>query len=55
MRRAARLAAMGTAAVLTHMGSEGSGAHVGIDGSVFKLHVRFKAVRANSIKLVILN
>lgn len=35
---------MGTAAVLTHMGPEGVGAHVGVDGSVFKKHTRFQAV-----------
>ena len=44
VRRAARLAAMGTAAVLTQLGAEGVGAHVGIDGSVFKKHSRFQAV-----------
>lgn len=43
VRRAARLAAMGVAAVLTRMGPDGANAHVGIDGSVFKKHVRFQA------------
>jgi hexokinase len=36
---------MGVAAVLTHMGPDGVDAHVGIDGSVFKKHARFKGVR----------
>jgi len=39
-KRAARLAAVGIAAVVTQMGTDGTDIVAGIDGSVFKRHPR---------------
>lgn len=44
-RRAARLAAVGVAAVITQMGPDGEGAITAIDGSVFKKFPGYRQVR----------
>lgn len=45
-KRAARLAAVGVAAVVTQMGDDGLNCHCAIDGSVYKKYPHFKAVRS---------
>jgi glucose-6-phosphate 1-dehydrogenase len=43
-RRAARLAAVGIAAVITQMGDDGAGCAAATDGSVYKMYPNFKEV-----------
>ena len=48
-RRAARVAAVGVAAVLMQCGTDGLGVHVGFDGSVFKRFPRFQEWMAEAL------
>ncbi len=49
-RRAARLSAVGIAAVVTQMGDDAIGCSAGIDGSVFKKYPKFQQWMEEALK-----